>query len=124
MYNAIDIKRNDIIKYMKCIYLVKDFQKLDNGKYLLNYYFRSIRKDNAKLNINDSYEISGYLVETIKKASPEESNFIITRINSVYPNYDTSFYRNQKDKNEQKTLNENDCIDFLKKKGYIVYKQV
>lgn len=118
MNEIIEIKRNDFVKYLKCIYLVKGFQKLDNGKYRLNYHFRSIRKDNAKLYTNEFDDIYGYLSEKIKKTTIEETKFIISKIKTEYPNFDTSFIKTELN------LNVEDSIEFLKSKGYIVYKQV
>lgn len=123
MDEIIEIKENDIVKYLKCIYLVKGFQKLENGRYQLSYYFRSIRKDNAILHRNDSDEIYGYLAEKIRKADSEEINSLIKKIKTKYPNFDTSFQKTDLNKNTL-NLNVQDCIDFLKSKGYIIYKQV
>lgn len=60
MDRIIEIKENDIIKYLKSTYLVKSFRKLENGKYQLNYHFRTIRKENAKLHKNKTYELYGF----------------------------------------------------------------
>jgi hypothetical protein len=123
MYRTIEIKKNDFVKYLKCIYLVKDFEKLDNGRYRLSYFFRSIIKDDAKLHFNEFYDISAYLTEKIKKPSLEETKFLISRIKAEHPSFDLSFVKLDKNINEKK-LNENECIEYLKSKGYIVYKQV
>lgn len=75
MNESIPIKKNDFVKYMKSIYLVKDFQKLENGRYRLNYYFRSLEKNHAKLHLNGHNNIIGYLAKNIRKATTEEMNF-------------------------------------------------
>jgi hypothetical protein len=90
-YDVIDIKKNDFIKYLKCIYLVKDFYRTESGDFILVYYFRSIRKENATLHPANSYRISGYLAERIKKATTEETGFLISRIKTKSPNFDLSF---------------------------------
>lgn len=121
-YDVIDIKESDFIKYLKCIYLVKDFYRAESGDYILVYYFRSIKKDNATLHPANSYRISGYLAERIKKATTEETGFLISRIKTERPNFDLPFPILET--NESKDLNVDDCITFLKSKGYLVYKQI
>lgn len=121
MDEIIDIKQNDIVKYLKSIYLVKGFQKLENGRYRLSYYFKSIRKDNAKLHSNSSDEIYGYLAEKIKKANPEEKKSLFSKISTKHP----TFMLPEIELNENTSnLNTKDCIEFLKSQGYIIYKQV
>jgi hypothetical protein len=121
MSKATEIKRDDFVKYRKCIYLVKDFQKLDNRKSRLNYYFRSIKIETAKLYSNGFDENYNWQFECIKKASQEEVDFLVSRIRSEHPNFDLSFLKMNKIK---LNLNVNDCIEYLKSKGYLVYKQV
>ncbi|RCW31936.1 hypothetical protein [Marinilabilia salmonicolor] len=121
-YDVIEIKKYDFIKYLKCIYLVKEFYRSEDGDYILVYYFRSIRKDNAALKTADSYRISGYLAEKIKKATKKETEFLISKIKTESPNFDLSFGRQET--NESIGLNVDDCITFLKSKGYLVYKQI
>lgn len=118
-----EIYKYDIVKYLKCIYLVKDFHKLENGRYRLNYYFRTSKNDKVDLKMNDFYDFYSSDVEKIKKPTLEERNFLISRIKVKYPNFDLSFIKNVESKNIM-DLNENDCIDFLKNKGYLIYKQV
>lgn len=115
------IKRNDFVKYLKCIYLVKDFQKLDNATFIISYYFRASRKAEAKIRINDVFNISSYNLKKIKKATSDETDFLIEKIKLEHPNFDLSFYVATK---KECFLNENECIEFLKNKGYLVYKQV
>jgi hypothetical protein len=122
-YDVIDINPYDFVKYFKCIYLVKKFHKTDNGHYIIEYYFRSIKKENAKLHSTNSDEIIGYLAEKIKKATTEEIRFLTSRIKTKRPNFDLSFARKETNENIQ-NLNEDDCITFLKNKGYLVYKQI
>lgn len=123
MDEIIEIKENDIVKYLKSIFLVKGFQKLENGRYCLSYYFKSIRKDNAILHSNESDEIYGYLAEKIKQADSEERKSLISKIKTKHPNFDNSILKIDLKKNTQ-NLNVIDCIEILKSKGYIIYKQV
>lgn len=123
MDEIIEIKENDIVKYLKSIYLVKSFQKLENGGYRLSYYFRSIRKDNAILHTNESDEIYSYHAEKIKKADLEERKSLISKIKVKHPDFDTSLIKTDLKKNTQ-NLNVTDCIEFLKSKGYMIYKRV
>lgn len=122
MYEIIEIKKYDFVKYLKNLYLVEDFHKLENGQYRLNYLFRSIRKSNAKLHTNGFYDIYGYLAENIRKATDEEIEFLISRIKQEHPNFDISIVNVNKATNFS-YLNEDDCIDYLKSKGYLIYKQ-
>ena len=88
MNKLLEIERIEFVKYRKCIYLAKDLKRLDNGKYRLNYFFRSIKKETAKLYTDgfvDNYEYQfGYL----KKATQEDANFLISRIKIEQPNFD------------------------------------
>lgn len=122
-YDVIDIIPNDFVKYLKCIYLVKDFYRDENGQYILEYYFRSIVKKNAKLHATKTFKISNYLAEKIKGATDEETRFLISRIKTESPNFDLSFVKNGLNESKQ-DLNVEDCIAFLKNKGYLVYKQI
>lgn len=122
-YDVIDINPNDFIKYLKCIYLVKDFYRDESGQYILEYYFMSIKKGNARLHTTNSYKISGYLAEKIKKTTTEETVFLISRIKTESPNFDLTFARIETNESKQ-DLNVDDCITFLKSKGYLVYKQI
>jgi len=122
-YDVINIEPYDFVKYLKCIYLVKEFQRTDNGLYVIEYYFRSIKKENAKLHSTNSDKITGYLAEKIKKATTEEIRFLTSRIKSKKPNFDLSLARKETNENTLH-LNEDDCIAFLKNKGYLVYKQI
>jgi hypothetical protein len=120
-YDVIDINTNDFIKYLKCIYLVKDFYRAENGDYILEYYFMSIRKENAKLHTSNSYKITGYLAEKIKKATTEETKFLISRIKTESPNFDLSLAKIEANESKQDV---DDCITLLKNKGYLIYKQI
>lgn len=122
MYNPIDIKKNDFVKYAKSIYLVKDFKNL-NGRYRLSFYFRAIKKDKAKLHTNSFNEITGYSSETIKRATAEEIAFLTSKIKAKSPTFDTSFIKAEIT-TEKEGLNEEDCINFLKERGFIIYRQV
>ena len=122
-YDILDINKNDFIKYLKCIYLVKDFYRDENGYYILEYYFRSIIKENAKLHTTNLYKISGYLTEKIKKATSEETKFLISRIKMESPDFDLSFAKAETTESKQ-DLNIADCISNLKSKGYLIYKPI
>lgn len=121
-YDIIDIKEKDYIKYFKCIYLVKDFYREEGGDYILVYYFRSIKKENATLHPANSYRISGYLAERIKKATADETGFLISRIKTENPKFD--FSSDIQETNGIRDLNVDECIAFLKSKGYLVYKPI
>ena len=123
MYNPIEVNKNDFIKYLKCVYLVKNFTKLDNGYYRLSFYFRSIVKDNAKLHNNKYYDISGYQTEKIKKASRKECEFLISQIKKAQPDFDVARFH-QNAISDENDLHEQECVEYLKSRGYIIYKQM
>lgn len=123
MYNPIEIKENDFLKYAKSIYLVKHFKKNEFGRYNLSFYYRCIRKNNAKLYTNSFNSISGHSAETIKKATAEEIAFLTSKIKAKNPNFNTSFIKPPLNP-EKWDLNGENCINFLKERGYIIYKKV
>ncbi|MCD8423584.1 hypothetical protein [Tenacibaculum finnmarkense] len=127
MDKIIEIKENDIVKYLKSVYLVKSFIKLENGLYHLNYYFKTNQSKikTKKLHNNAYDEFYGYLAEKIKQTSLEEKKDFVSKINRDYPKFDTSFTRiDLKENSNSSVLNVEDCIEFLKKKNYIIYKQI
>ncbi len=122
MERIIELNEYDIVKYLKSTYLVKSFRQFDNGKYQLKYHFRTIRKENAKLHKNKKDELYECDLEKIKKADEKEREFLILRILSENPDFDLS--KLEKDTQKKKSeLNEENCIEFLKDKGYLIYKQ-
>ena len=122
-YNVIDLKQYDIVRYLKCIYLVKDFFKDENGRYILNYYFRTINNSNAKLHSQNTYELYGFHAKKIRKASKDEIRHFISKIKKEKPDFDLNFIEDVSLDETVGNLNEKECIDFLKRKGYLVYKQ-
>lgn len=124
MHNLQNIKENDYLKYFKNLFKIKSVEKLNSGGLLITYYFRSIEKDNAKLYKNGVYEIrSGYLTEKLKRASPKEINFLLSRIKNYNSENGELYKGNLSNVKNEERLNENDCIEFLKSKGYLIYKQ-
>jgi len=123
-YNVIDLKQYDIVRYLKCIYLVKDFFKDENGKYFLNYHFRAINKSDSKLHSQNTYEFYGFHAEKIRKASKDEIRHFISRIKKEKPDFDLSYIENISFDETGANINEEECINFLKSKGYLVYKQI
>lgn len=118
-----DIKEYDVVKYLKSIYLVKSFIKLENRTYQLNYYFASIHKSGAKLYNNKTKEISIFYGERINRATDKEIKFLLAKIHNIHPNFDTSNIEKSL-KSETLIFNEKNCINYLKSKGYIILKQV
>ncbi|WP_461629637.1 hypothetical protein [Labilibaculum euxinus] len=123
-YNVIDLKQYDIVRYLKCIYLVKDFAKDENGKYILNYHFRTIYNSNAELYSENTYELYGFHAEKIRKATKDEIRYFISRIKKEKPDFDLNYVEDVSLDKPDKNINEKECIDFLKSKGYLVYKQI
>jgi hypothetical protein len=123
-YNVIDLNQYDIVRYLKCIYLVKDFFKDEDGKYILNYYFRTINNSNAKLHYQDTYKLYGFHAEKIRKASSDEIRHFISRIKKEKPDFDLHTIEDVSLDETGININEKECVDFLKSKGYLVYKQI
>ena len=57
----LDIRRNNSVKYRQCLYLVKDFKKVNEKKYRLEYFFRTIKKENAELQMDVLKTMDFYL---------------------------------------------------------------
>lgn len=123
-YNVINLKPFDIVKYLKCIYLVKDFFKNEDGKYVLNYHFKTINKSNEKLHSHNTYELYGFHAEKLRKASKDEIIHFISRIKKEKPDFDLHSIEDVCLDVTGIIINEKECIDFLKSKGYLVYKQI
>jgi hypothetical protein len=123
-YNVIDLKQYDIVRYLKCIYLVNDFFKDEDGKYILSYYFRAINNSKAKLHSQGSYELYGFHAKKIRKASNDEIRHFISRIKKEKPDFELHYSEEIYIDETSININEKECIDFLKSRGYIVYKQI
>lgn len=117
-----NIKTGDFIKKEASIYFVKDFKKAGR-KYILEYYFRSTKKTSGLLHINGSKEFYEHEVDRIKCATQEEVEILKAKINNKHPNY--HFNIKQIDKKQKTNIqSERECIEFLKERGFIIYKQI
>lgn len=123
-YNVIELKQYDIVRYLKCIYLVKDFSKDERGRYILSYHFRTISNSNAKLHSQGNYELYGFHAEKIRKATKNEIRHFISRIKKEKPDFDLNSIEDVSVDEPDINMNEKECINFLKGKGYLVYKQI
>lgn len=123
-YNVIDLKPYDIIKYFKCIYLVKDFYKNEDGRYILDYHFMTLNKGNGKLHSQNTYEIYGFHAEKIRKATEDEIKKFMSKIKDEAPDFDLNPIKCISSDETELNLDEEKCIKFLKSKGYLVYKQI
>ncbi len=126
-----DIKTGIFIKRHTNIYLVKDFtEDIHNkykGKYRIEYFFRiSTKTLNPKLHIEgfdttDIYELNNGL---IKKPIDEEIQKLQTLIYEMCPRFDFNTLSYKESKRNIDEFSIENCIEFLKNKGYIVLKQV
>ena len=123
-YDIIELKPYNIVRYLKCIYIVKDFFKNEDGKYILSYYFRTINESNAKLYSNGSYAFYGFHAEKIRRASRDETKHFISRIKKEKPDFDLQPVENAFLNEENLSFNEKECLNILKSKGYLIYRQV
>ncbi len=122
MHNIVDIKENDFVKYFKNVFQVRSVKKLSNGGCQIHYYFRTSKNKNGKLYTNDVYTIDvSYLVDNLKKASPEEVSLLLLRIKKYNSGYKIT---SQNGIENNPGLNEEDCIIYLKSRGYLVSKKL
>lgn len=121
-----NIKKGDFIKRYTNIYLVKGFQR-DERNYEIEYFFRiSTKTKNPKLHSNGidknySYDLAW---NRVKNPTNGEIQILKEKIKQECPrfNFETLSYKELKNNSDELTIEI--CIDFLKKKGYIVLKQV
>ncbi len=117
----LDIKENSIVKYFKCIYLVKDFKKLESGRYRISYYYRTIESEKAILHTNGQDEIFRQHIDKIRIAPQEAKDYILEKIKH---NISSLSGDNKKNDLGQDSLKVEECIKYLKSKGYLIYKEV
>lgn len=117
-----NIKEGDFIKKEASIYLVKGFNKAER-KYKLDYYFRSTKKTTGVLHINGAKEFYEHELTRLKTPTNKEVETIISKITKEHPDFIIDSPRSVK---YLKTdiLSEKKHIDFLKERGYLIYKQI
>lgn len=122
----------EILKYRKCIYLIKNLIETNDslhGKYQVNYYFRITFKSGSKL-YNDSSEVHyEHNLKYYKNASREEIKFLINEIQNKFPEFNINNINSLDDSKTKVSsvddfLTEKDCIEFLKNRGYLIYKNI
>jgi hypothetical protein len=62
-----------------------------------------------------------------RKASPEQTKFLLGEIRRTFPEFDLMKHNhldNEKSEDISQIFTEDYCIEFLKGKGYLIYKQV
>ena len=114
-----EINHNDFIKKGASIYLVKNFRKEDK-RFILDYYFRSTIKDSGIIKSNDTRDFYEHELPSIKHPSVKEIFIIKNKIRKEFP----TFHFETSSNNNFNILTEKNCIDFLKDKGYLVFKPV
>jgi hypothetical protein len=117
-----DIKEGDFIKKEASIYLIKYFNKTDK-RYKLDYYFRSTKKMSGVLHINGSREIYEHDLTRIKTPTKEEIEILKNKIVKEYPDFtfNSSWLENYQKPDIQ---SEKECIDFLKARGFLIFKKI
>lgn len=65
----------------------------------------------------------GYLTEKLKRATSEEIKFLLSRIRNLDSERMGIYNSNLIEIKNNENLDEVKCIDFLKSKGYLIYKQ-
>ena len=114
-----DINQHDFIKKGASIYLVKNFRKEGKG-FILDYYFRSTIKESGIINSNDTRDLYEHELPSIKHPSDKEIVIIKNKIRKEFP----IFHFETPSNNNINFLTEKICLDFLKEKGYLVFKPV
>lgn len=112
------LKEYDIVRYRQCIYLVKNFEKIDSN-FHLSCYFSLCIKNKGTLTCEKISKIFHLDIKYLKPASDIDRENLISRIKLEYPNFDLSVITGDKS-----DLSESVCIAYLKNKGYLVYKQM
>lgn len=122
----------EILKYRKCIYLIKNLIITNDslyGKYQVNYYFRITYKSGSKLHKDSSEVHYEHNLKYYKNASQEEIKFLLNEIQNKFPEFNINSF-NFLDNNKTKVssvkdfLTEEKCIEFLKDRGYLIYKNI
>lgn len=117
-----DIKEGVFIKKEASIYLVKDFKKEGKG-YKLVYFFRSTAKPTGVLHFNDSREFYEHELQRIKVPTIEEVNVLKNKIFKEHPTFHFDISTVESNQNLD-SFTEKSCIEFLRERGYLVFKQV
>lgn len=120
----------EILKYRKCIYLINNISSIETSigqKFQINFYFRITFKEGSKL-YKDSFDVQySHALQYYKNADSEQRQFLIKEIGENFPDFDlkkiNSHLINQKIQKID-SLNEEDCIEYLKNRGYLIYKKI
>lgn len=121
----------DVLKYRKCIYLIEGVVHNNDSsikKSQVNYFFRITFKEGSKLYKNGSDNHYAQDLKYYKKANPEQRKFLLDEIKRRFPDFDLKYQGSEKlnseDISKLELLTEENCIEFLKGKGYLIYKQI
>lgn len=117
-----DIKNGSFVKKEASIYLVKDFIKV-GSRYRLIYFFRTTKKLTGVLHSNNFREVFEFELHKIHTPTYEEIEILKTKISKEFPNFPLEIGSKSK-KQDIYNLTIENCIEFLREKGYIVLKQV
>ena len=119
-----EIKKGDYIKRYATTYLIKGCQiNKDKRTYTIDYFFcitNKGEKKKSKLYRNGSRTEYLFDFERVNIASDEDIRFLNDRISKEFPNFNLDAFSCKSFQIEN--LNEDMCIDFLKKKGYLIIK--
>jgi hypothetical protein len=122
----------DILKYRKCIYLIESIIHSNDSSFKksqVNYFFRITFKVGAKLYKNGSESHYAQDLKYYKKTNPEQRKFLLDEIKRKFPDFDLREQNDldksiNEDVSQIELLTEENCIEFLKGKGYLIYKQI
>lgn len=121
----------EILKYRKCIYLIEGLVHNNDSSFKksqVNYLFRITFKEGSKLYKNGSENHYAQDLKYYKKANPEQRKLLLDEIKKRFPDFDLNDQSLEKSKSKDisklELLTEENCIEFLKGKGYLIYKQI
>lgn len=122
-----DIKKGAYLKYLATTFLVKDcILNEDKETYTIKYFFSLTNRGGIK---KGKLYCDGTIREEsckIKMCSSEDIERLKTKIQYEYPSFDfgTLSYKESNTITNNDELTEEKCIDFLKEKGYLIFKQI
>lgn len=126
-----NFEKFDVLKYRKCIYLIEGVVHNNDSsikKSQVNYFFRITFKEGSKLYKNGSENHYAQDLKYYKNANPEQRKFLFDEIKRRFPDFDLKYQSSEKlnseDISKLELLTEENCIEFLKGKGYLIYKQI
>jgi hypothetical protein len=121
--NVNEIQRGDFVQKGSMLYLVDKLKDIGNDQFIINAFFATCIRKNCQQKLHNNYvdKFSFNKHDTEKRVhriKGKEKEKLITRIINEYPDFNIEALTINKNE-----LSENECIEYLKDKGYLIYKQ-